>query len=116
MTTTATDRAPREGIQSVTAYVAVRPAVELIEFMKQAFAAEEMGIHQGPEGAIAYATIRVGGSVIEMGEAHDEWGRMPTMFDLYVGDVDAWYRRALAAGATSQEAPALQPYGERRAT
>jgi uncharacterized glyoxalase superfamily protein PhnB len=30
-------------------------------------------------------------------------------------DLDAWYRRALAAGATSMEAPALQPYGERRA-
>jgi len=32
-----------------------------------------------------------------------------------VDDVDVAYRRALAAGATSQEAPALQPYGERRA-
>jgi PhnB protein len=29
--------------------------------------------------------------------------------------VDAWYRRALEAGAVSMEAPALQPYGERRA-
>jgi PhnB protein len=34
---------------------------------------------------------------------------------MYVDDVDAAYRRALAAGGTSQEAPALQPYGERRA-
>jgi PhnB protein len=37
------------------------------------------------------------------------------MFYVYVDDVDAWYRRALAAGATSMEPPALQPYGERRA-
>ena len=47
------------------------------------------------------------------GEAHGEWGPMPTMFYLYVDGVDAWYRRALAAGATSMEAPALQPYGDR---
>ncbi len=40
---------------------------------------------------------------------------MPTMFYLYVDDVDGSYQCALAAGATSQEAPALQPYGERRA-
>jgi PhnB protein len=31
-----------------------------------------------------------------------------------VDDVGAWYRRALSAGATSLEAPAVQPYGERR--
>lgn len=103
------------GLGSVTPFLHPRGATELIEFMKQAFAAEEMGIHRGPEGAIAHAKIRVGGSVIEMGEAHGEWGPMPTMFYLYVDDVDAWYRRALAAGAVSLEAPALQPYGERRA-
>jgi PhnB protein len=40
---------------------------------------------------------------------------MPTMFYVYVDDVDAWYRRALDAGATSMEPPTLQPYGERRA-
>jgi PhnB protein len=103
------------GLGSVTPFLHPRGAAALIEFMKQAFAAEEMGIHRGPEGTIAHAKIRVGGSVIEMGEAHGEWGPNPTMFYLYVDDVDAWYRRALAAGAVSMEAPALQPYGERRA-
>ena len=33
----------------------------------------------------------------------------------WVGISCAWYRRALDAGATSMETPALQPYGERRA-
>ncbi len=100
---------------TVTPFLHPRGAAELIDFMKQAFAAEELAIHREPEGRIAHAKIRVGGSVIEMGEAHDQWGPMPTMFYLYVDDVDAWYRRALAAGATSLEAPAPQPYGERRA-
>jgi PhnB protein len=102
------------GLGSVTPFLHPRSAPGLIEFLKQAFAAEEMATHHGPESAIAHATIRVGGSVIEMGEAHGEWGPMPTMFYVYVDDVDAWYRRALSAGATSLEAPALQPYGERR--
>jgi PhnB protein len=104
-----------EGLGAVTPYLHPRGAAELIEFMKQAFAAEEMAIHRGPEGVIVHAKIRVGCSVIEMGEAHGEWGPMPTMFYLYVDDVDTWYRRALAAGATSQETPGLQPYGDRRA-
>ena len=59
--------------------------------------------------------MRLGASVIEMGEAHGEWGPMPTMFYAYVDDVDAAYQRALAAGATAMESPGLQPYGERRA-
>jgi PhnB protein len=103
------------GLGTVTPFLHPRGAPALIEFMKQAFAAEELAIHRGPEDTIVHAMVRVGGSVIEMGEAHAEWGPMPTMFYLYVDDVDAWYRRALAAGATSEEAPALQPYGERRA-
>jgi len=40
---------------------------------------------------------------------------MKRYYVLYVDDVDVAYRRALDAGATSREAPALQPYGERRA-
>ncbi len=104
-----------EGLGTVTPYLHPRGAPELIDFLKRAFAAEEMAVHRGPEGTIVHAKIRVGASVIEMGEAHGEWGPMPTMFYLYVDDVDAWYRRALAAGATSMEPPALQPYGERRA-
>ena len=104
-----------EGLGSVTTYLHPRGAPALIEFLKRAFAAEEMLVHRGPEDVVVHAKIRVGGSVIEMGEAHEEWQPMPTMFYVYVDDVAAWYRRALAAGAASMEAPALQPYGERRA-
>ena len=104
-----------EGLGTVTPYLHPRGAPALVEFLKRAFAAEEMFVHRGPEDTIVHAKIRVGGSVIEMGEAHDEWGPMPTMFYVYVDDVDAWYRRALAAGAAPMEPPALQPYGERRA-
>src|SRR6266850_6647660 len=104
-----------EGLGTVTPYLHPRGAPALVEFLTRAFAAEEMFVHRGPEDTIVHAKIRVGGSVIEMGEAHDEWGPMPTMFYVYVDDVDAWYRRALAAGAAPMEPPALQPYGERRA-
>jgi uncharacterized glyoxalase superfamily protein PhnB len=50
-----------------------------------------------------------------MGEAHGEWQPMPAMFYLNVDDVDAWYRRAVQAGATSMGEPANQPYGDRTA-
>jgi len=103
------------GLGTVTPFLHPRGAPGLIAFLKGAFAAEEMETHRGPEGAIAHAKIRVGSSVIELGEAHGEWQPMPTIFYVYVDDVDAWYQRAVTVGAVSMEAPALQPYGERRA-
>jgi uncharacterized glyoxalase superfamily protein PhnB len=68
------------GLGTVTPYLHPRGAPALIEFMKQAFAAEEMAIHRGPDGVVVHAKVRVGGSIIEMGEAHGEWAPMPTMF------------------------------------
>jgi uncharacterized glyoxalase superfamily protein PhnB len=103
------------GLGSVTPYLHPRGSDRLIDFLKLAFGAEEMQVERTPDHTVKHAKIRVGGSVIEMGEAHGEWGPMPTMFYLYVTDVDTAYRRALAVGAASLEEPAVQPYGERRA-
>ena len=103
------------GLGSVTPYLHPRGSDRLIDFLKQAFAAEEIQMERTSDNTVKHAKIRVGRSVIEMGEAHGEWGPMPTMFYLYVDDVDAAYRRALAASAASLEEPAVQPYGERRA-
>src|SRR5262245_15869963 len=103
------------GLGSVTPYLHPRGAERLIDFLRRAFAATEMQIERMPDGTVKHAKLRVAESVIEMGEAHGQWGPMPTMFYLYVDDVDAWYQRALDSGATSMEAPALQHYGERRA-
>lgn len=40
----------------------------------------------------------------------------PTFLYVYVDDTDESYRRACAAGATTIDAPADMPYGDRRAT
>ncbi|HZE26407.1 MAG TPA: hypothetical protein VE083_03425 [Terriglobales bacterium] len=61
------------------------------------------------------AKLRIGDSIVEMGEAHAEFVPMPTTFYLYVEDCDALYRSAPAAGATSFNPPAEQPYGDRNA-
>jgi PhnB protein len=83
-----TGRHVPEGFGTVTPFLHPRQAPRLIEFLKRAFAAEEREVHRGPDGAIAHAVIRMGGWMIELGEAHDEWGPMPTMFYVYVDDVD----------------------------
>lgn len=102
-----------EGLRTVTPFLHPRGAVRMIDFLTQAFGAEELDRAQSPDGVIHHATVKIGDSMIEMGEAHGEWQPMATMFYLYVDDVDAWYRRALDAGATAHQEPEDQPYGDR---
>lgn len=89
-------------------------APKMIDFLKQAFGAEELLVHRSPDGAVRYASMQVGTSVIEMGEAHGQWQPMPSVFMMYVDDVDAWYERATKAeGAIAKDPPKLQPHGAR---
>jgi PhnB protein len=102
-----------KGLNSVNPYLHPRRAEPLISFMKRAFGAQEVAKYASPDGVIYHAQVRVGDSVIEMGEAHDKYGSMPAMFYLYVPDCDALYRRSLAAGAKTLHEPTDQPYGDR---
>jgi PhnB protein len=102
-----------KGLHSVNAYLHPRRAEPLIAFLKRAFGAQELSRHASPDGVVHHAEIRVGDSVVEMGEAHDKYETMPAMFYVYVPDCDAVYRTALAAGAKSLHELTDQPYGDR---
>jgi len=102
-----------EGLRTVTPYLHAAGADKLIDFLKQAFAAEEMGIYRSEDGTVVHAKLRIGDSVLEMGEAHGQWGPMPMGLHFYVADTDAVYRRAMEAGAKSLYVPEDKPYGER---
>ena len=102
-----------EGTRAATLYLHPRGADKFLEFLKQAFGAEEVDMYRDPKGVIVHGQVRIGNSIIEMGEAHGQWGPMPTMIYLQVPNADAAYERALRAGATSISAPADQPYGAR---
>ena len=98
------------GLGTVTPFLVVQGATGQIEFLKRALGAVEEARHES-EGRIMYARLRIGNAAIELGEAPTE--PMPGAFYLYVGDADAVYREAIAAGATSLWAPEVQPYGDR---
>jgi uncharacterized glyoxalase superfamily protein PhnB len=102
------------GLRTVNPYLHPIGTGRLIEFYKQAFGAEEVEVYREPaDGPIVHAKIRIGDSVLEMGEAHGQYQPVPMGLHMYVENVDAVYDRALKAGATSLSAPADQPYGER---
>jgi uncharacterized glyoxalase superfamily protein PhnB len=105
-----------EGLRSVTPFLHPIGVLGLIDFMKRAFAAEEISREQSPDGMIHHAVVRIGDSMIEMGEAHGELAQpMPPALYMYVENLAETYERALAAGASSLQAPTDQAYGDRTA-
>jgi PhnB protein len=102
-----------EGYHSLTPIVSVDGALNLIDFLKQVFNAEEEEVYKGPDGRVIHAELRIGDSVIMLNDATPQFPALPTMINVYTEDVDAAYKRALLAGATSLREPANQFYGDR---
>ncbi len=101
------------GHHTVTPYLMVEDAARQIEFMTRAFDAIEMGRFATPDGRVMHAEVRIGDSVVMLGEAGGEHRPMPSMLHLFVPDTDAVYASAIGAGATSLREPANQFYGDR---
>jgi PhnB protein len=104
-----------EGYHSVTPYLVVEGAPKLIDFVIEAFGAEERERMTRADGTIGHAEVLIGDSLVMLAEASAQWKPMPAAIYLYVPDTDAVYRRALDAGASSIMEPADQFYGDRNA-
>jgi PhnB protein len=70
-------------------------------------------LSRAPNGAIAHVTVHIGDCVVMMAQARDPWPAQEISLYVYLRDVDAAYKRALDAGATSIMAVADQFYGDR---
>ena len=104
-----------DGYHTVTPVLTVEGAAKLIEFLKQAFDAKETYRLEGPNGSVMHAQIKIGDSMVMLGEASEKCKPTPATMALYVENADAWYKRALNAGAVSEREPSDQFYGDRSA-
>jgi PhnB protein len=100
---------------TVTPYLIVPDADVVLAFIKQAFGATEQMVQRNNDGAVAHAEMKIGDSLIMVGQAGGPWRPRSAALYLWMADVDAVYRRALDAGATSESAPEDKPYGQRMA-
>jgi uncharacterized glyoxalase superfamily protein PhnB len=116
-----TKKLPRPpGHHTITPAFMVPGAARVIDFMQRVFGGEVVDRYDGPNGEVFHAEVRVGDSVVMLGDSgKNGQDAMPAALSLYVDTgeaVDRTYRRALDAGATSLLEPANQFYGYRSAT
>ncbi|HEU4671618.1 MAG TPA: VOC family protein [Candidatus Limnocylindrales bacterium] len=102
------------GYHSVNPYLVVDDAERLIAFLAEVFDGHEQGPRElAADGRIDHADMRIGDSLVMVSQSSDAYPARPSVLFAYVDDVDATYRAALRAGATSIAEPTPQPWGDR---
>jgi PhnB protein len=117
-------RGGRPNDDRISPHLLVRDGEAAIAFYRQAFGAVDLYRSPMPGGAGLHAQLRIGGSTVmisteslthvpDLGvRAPQTLGAATAILELYVDDVDAVYRRAIAAGATATLPPHEQ-FGDR---
>lgn len=100
------------GYNTASPYLIVDGASRTIEFLVKVFGAVELGRYSYDDGRVRHAGVRIGDTVVMLADAVDGWQARPAYVHVYVPDVDATYTAALAAGATSVQAPAKRDSDE----
>ena len=94
-----------EGYSTISPYMLVDGAQKVIDFAKSVFDATELRLFRGPNGEIKHAEIKIGNSVVMLADSIEGWPAVPSWVHVYVDDVDATYRKGLAAGGVSAQEP-----------
>jgi PhnB protein len=113
------------GFHAITPHLTVRGAAKAIEFYKEAFGAQSLGVMPAPNSEkLMHATIKIGDSMIMLADDFPEWGSQlpqdptatwPVMIHIYTADTDGMFQRAVAAGATAVMPPMDMFWGDRYA-
>ena len=104
-----------DGVHTVTPYLVVKGAANLMAFLEKAFGAREKYKSADDGGRIHHAEVWIGDSVVMLADASDQFHPTVTHINLAVEDCDATYKKALAAGGKSLRGPETRFFGDRTA-
>lgn len=96
-----------DNYSTVSPYLVVEGASATIRFLEQTFGAVEMRRLSNEDGRVTHAEVRIDDTVVMLSDQRPEWPSVGAHIHVYVDDVDEVYNRALSAGATSVQEPAL---------
>ena len=114
-----------DGFHTITPYLVVKGATDAIDFYKRAFGAEQLSISSCDKtGLVMNAQLRIGTSILMLNDEFPDMGCTGPSPDhgtgislhLYVEDVDAFFDRAVKAGAEVTMPVADMFWGDRFGT
>lgn len=101
-----------DGYHTVTPYLTVSDLPRLVQFTIDAFSAKPNEMIPDAQGQVRHAEVRIGDSMVMIGQESEKWKARPGTLYLYVEDAHGTYKRAMAAGGKSLMEPAQQFYGD----
>jgi uncharacterized glyoxalase superfamily protein PhnB len=112
---------PPDGMPRITPYLCYKDVSAALEWLEHAFGFARREVIAAPDGAIMHAEMTYREAVIMMGPpCPEEETQSPLGLNgasqinyLYVDDVDAHHRQAVAAGAQGVSAPQEMFWGDR---
>jgi uncharacterized glyoxalase superfamily protein PhnB len=102
-----------DGYHTLTPYLTVPDAEAMLHFLQDVFAAEVREWQHRPDGTLWHGELQIGDSRIMVTQANEQFTPRPQSIYVYLPDVDAAYKRALAAGAKGLIEVADMFYGDR---
>jgi PhnB protein len=113
-------KAVPEGLHTVTAHLVVNDGAKAVEFYKNAFGAQVLGVHNTPDGKLMHAELKIGDSRIMLAEEFPGMGKSPrtlggsaVTLNILVENVDKLFDQAVKSGATVTQPLANQFWGDR---
>jgi uncharacterized glyoxalase superfamily protein PhnB len=103
-----------EDYSTVSPYLIVDGASETIEFVVRVFDGVPLRRFADESGKLVHAEVRIDDTVVMVADAVQGWPAVPSHVHVYVADVDATYRRALEAGASSVQEPVQRDDPDKR--
>ena len=100
-----------ETYRTLTPYLVVPDADAEMHFLTDAFGATEVSCQRNGDGTVMHAELKIGDSLVMLGQASAQWKALPAALYLWVPDVDAAYARALDAGARRSQRRRTSPTG-----
>ena len=102
------------GYTTVSPYLVVDGASQTIDFLVRVFGATELRRFPDTTGKLMHSEVRIDDTVVMIADGGGDWPPIPSHVHVYVPEVDAVYRRALEAGATSVQEPVKKDDEDKR--
>lgn len=87
------------GFHTITPNIVAADAERAVAFFKTAFGATETYRLKMSNGKIVHCELKLGDSVLNIGESMDGWPAHGLVAQIYVEDSDELFKRAVSAGA-----------------
>ena len=95
------------GFHTLTAHIIVSDSKKACAFYEKAFGGQTLGIHEGPDGKVMHAAVKIGDSVLMLNDEYPDFGVLaptstnapsPVTLNLYVPDANKFWETAVGAG------------------